>query len=101
MAGGPGESRSLGGCCDHGVAVCRGVKVIVYFPQSRKPKTGAQLAEGERMERDRVFVYLELAAVVKDEHQMGDVLVAKAIRYLPGIEHHAPPSLPGHHPIGH
>jgi hypothetical protein len=56
------------------------VKVGVYFRQSRELKPGAQLAEGEGMERDRVFAYLELAAVVKDEHQMGDVLVAKAIR---------------------
>jgi hypothetical protein len=77
----------LGRHRDHGVAVTGSVEVGVDFPQSREFKACAQFADREGTERDHMFVRLNLAAVVKDEHQMGDVLAAKAIGYLPGVEH--------------
>src|SRR6266568_701562 len=91
----------LGRYCDHGVAVSRSVEVGVDFPQSREFKPCAQFTDREGTERDHVFVRLNLAAVVEGEHQMGDVLVAEAIRYLPGIEHQASPPPASHHPICH
>src|SRR6266498_2882941 len=91
---------ALGRYCDHGVAVTGSVEVGVDFPQSREFKPCAQFADREGTERDHMLVRLNLAAGLEDEHQMGDVLVAEAIRYLPGIEHQASPPPAGHHPVG-
>jgi hypothetical protein len=89
----------LGRYCDQGVAVTGSVEVGVDFPQSREFKPCAQFADREGTERDHMFVRLNLAAVAEDKHQMGDVLVAEAIRYLPGIEHQASPPPASHHPV--
>ena len=48
-----------------------------------------------------MFVRLNLAAVVEDEHQMGDVLVAEAIGYLPGIQRQASSPAANYHPVGY
>src|SRR6266567_6570136 len=85
---------------DHGVAVTGSVEVGVDFPQSREFKPCAQFDDREGTERDHMFVRLNPAAVVEGEHQMGDVLVAEAIWYLPGIEHQASSPRVGHHPVG-
>src|SRR6266571_2569919 len=90
----------LGRYRHHGVAVTGSVEVGVDFPQSGEFKPCAQFADREGTERDHVFVRLNLAAGLKDEHQMGDVLVAEAVRYLPGIEHQASPPPASHHPAG-
>src|SRR2546425_13315507 len=74
----------LGRYCDHGVAVTGSVEVGVDFSQSREFKPCAQFADREGTERDHMFVRLNLAVVLEGEHQMGDVLVAEAVRYLPG-----------------
>ncbi len=79
----------LGRYRDHGVAVTGSVEVGVDFPQSGELEPCAQFADREGTERDHMFVWLNLAAGLEDEHQMGDVLVAEAVRYLPGIEHQA------------
>ena len=87
----------LGRDRDHGVAVAGGIEVGVDLPQSRELKPCPQLADREGTERDLVFVWLNPAAVLEDEHQMGDVLVAEAVRHLPGIEHQASPPPAGDH----
>jgi hypothetical protein len=76
-------------------------EVGVDLPQSGEFKSVAQFADREGIERDPVFVWLNLVAVLEDEHQMSDVLVAEAIRHLPGIEHHASPPPASHHLVGH
>src|SRR5215472_7214870 len=85
---------------DHGVAVTGGVEVGVDFSQSREVKPFAQLADGEGAERDLVLVRLDLAAGLKDEHQMGNVILAQVVGYLPGIEHQASPPPASHQPVG-
>ena len=90
----------LGRYGDHGVAVTGSVEVGVDFPQSREFKPCAQFDNREGTERDHMFVWLNLAAVVEEEHQMGDVLVAEAVRYFPGIEHEASSPPASHHPVG-
>src|SRR5260370_33356965 len=72
------------GYCDHSVAITGSVEVGIDFSQSREFKARAQFANREGTERDLVFVWLNLAIVIEDEHQMGDLLLAKALRYLPG-----------------
>src|SRR5215470_13062141 len=74
---------------DHRVAVTGSIEVGVDFPQSREFQPRAKFADREGTERDLVFVWLNPAAVLKEEHQMGDVLAAEAIRHLPGIQHQA------------
>src|SRR5215467_484783 len=90
----------LGRYRDHGVAVAGGIEVGVDLPQSRELKPCPQLADREGAERDLVFMWLNPAAVLKEEHQMGDVLVAEALRHLPGIEHQASAPPAGYHPVG-
>src|ERR1700689_87464 len=85
---------------DHGVAVTGSIEVGVDFPQPREFKAFAQFADCEGTERDPVFVCLNLVAVLKDEHHMGDVLVVEALRYLPGVEHDAPAPRASYHPVG-
>jgi hypothetical protein len=65
------------------VAAAWAAGVPVTAPDAR----ASPAAEREGTEGDLVFAGLKLAIVVKDEHQMGDVLAAKAIGYLPGVEH--------------
>src|ERR1700685_2660984 len=91
---------------DHRVAVEGSIEVGVDFPQSREFQPGAQFADREGTEPDLMLTWLNLTAVrttavLKEEHQMGDVLVAEAIRYLPGVEHQASPSLARDHPVAH
>src|SRR5260370_26793602 len=86
---------SLGRHRDHGVAVTGSVEVGVDFPQSREFKACAQFADREGTERDHMFVRLNLAAVVEDEHQMDDVPVTETTRPLPGTQHQAPAPPPG------
>ena len=95
-----GRARVLAGYRDHGVAVTGSVEVGVDFPQSREFQPCAQVADREGTERDHVFVRLQLTIGVEDEHQMGGVLVAGAIRYLPGIKHQASPPPASHRPAG-
>ena len=65
---------------DHGVAAEGSIEVGVDFPQSREFQPFAQFADREGTERDLLLVRLNPAACLEDEHQMGDVLVAEAIR---------------------
>src|SRR5258708_15616724 len=46
-----------------------------------------------------MFVWLNLAVVLEDEHQMSDVLVLNTIRYLPGVEHEASSPPASYHPV--
>jgi len=46
-------------------------------------------------------VRFSLATVVEHEHQMSDVLIAKAIRYLPRIQRQASSPLASYHPVCH
>src|SRR6516164_11177629 len=94
-----GRITPLGGYCDHGVAVTGIVKVGVALPQSGEFQPFAQFADREGAKRDAVFMWLNPAAVLKDEHQVGDVLTAKAVRHLPGIQHQASPPTAGYHPV--
>src|SRR6266516_857155 len=90
----------LSSYCDHGVAVEGSIEVGVDFSQSRELKPFTQFADREGAERELVFVWLNPAAGLTSEHQMGDVLVVEAIRYLPGIEHQASPFPASDHPVG-
>ena len=47
--------------------------------------------------RARLFAH---AAVLEDEHEMGDVLLVETVRYLPGVQDDAPAAAPGRHPVG-
>src|ERR1700689_1461592 len=100
----PGRGDSTlprsGRYCDHRVALTGSIEVGVDFPQSREFKPFAQFADREGAERDLVFVWLDPAVVIEDESQMGDVPVAEAIRYLPGIEHETSSSRASYHPVG-
>jgi len=52
------------------------------------------------MEADPVLARLDPAAVLEDKHDMGDVLLVQAVRYLPGVQHDAPAAVPGHRAVG-
>ena len=59
-----------------------------------------QFAGREGMETDPVLPRLDPAAVLEEEHEMGDVLLVETIRYLPGVQDDAPAAAPGHHLVG-
>src|SRR5580658_7048745 len=83
-----------------GVAVAGIVEVAIDFLQACRLESFAQVAEREGMEADPVLARLDPAAVLKDEDDMGDVLLVQAVRYLPGVQDDAPAAVPGYHAVG-
>jgi len=86
----------LGRFRDYGVAVAGSVEVGIDFPQSCEFKPFAQFGDRKGTERELVFAWLDPVTVLEDEDQMGNVLFAEAIWYLPGIEHHASSPVASH-----
>ena len=90
----------LGRYRGHGVAVPAIVEVGVDCSQARHFESFMQFAAREGMETDPVLPRLDPAAVLEEEHEMGDVLLVETVRYLPGVQDDAPAAVPGHRPVG-